>query len=160
MTAKEGCGDVCCAVMVNLFGSQPCGKPAKVVRDGKPYCGVHDPVRQQIHNLKQLHTELGKQSAALYERLYGDRDEPMVRAMRRVCALLLPLLDGLQYRGEPLPDAAVLADLRETIDAEYHRIRGDWFDVEAQRDRVFLELDRLRRRPCDNVTVDPEDRAP
>lgn len=26
-------------------GSWPCANPAKVIRDGKPYCGVHDPVK-------------------------------------------------------------------------------------------------------------------
>ncbi len=37
----------CCAgvpMRLNFYRTRPCGCPAKVERDGKPYCGRHDPV--------------------------------------------------------------------------------------------------------------------
>lgn len=42
-----------CSVRVGSRDSSPhsglrCFNPAKVVRDGKPYCGVHDPVAAEV----------------------------------------------------------------------------------------------------------------
>lgn len=38
----------CCALVwsAGAWRSYPCQKPAKVERDGKHYCGIHDPVRR------------------------------------------------------------------------------------------------------------------
>jgi len=40
--------DMCCKIMAAYYLSSeghPCGKPAKVQREGKWYCGKHDPVK-------------------------------------------------------------------------------------------------------------------
>lgn len=43
-------------------GSWPCANPAKVIRDGKPYCGVHDPVKVKARR-EQKSAEWKEQAA-------------------------------------------------------------------------------------------------
>jgi len=41
--------ETCCERVSELGGwhSHPCTKPVKVIRDGKPYCTIHDPEREK-----------------------------------------------------------------------------------------------------------------
>jgi hypothetical protein len=41
-------GQVCCSrIWDRYYGSYPCRRRGKVDRDGKWYCGIHDPVRRK-----------------------------------------------------------------------------------------------------------------
>jgi hypothetical protein len=37
----------CCKLVRDGFASFPCGRKAKVERDGKHYCGIHDPAKRE-----------------------------------------------------------------------------------------------------------------
>ncbi len=42
-------GKTCCHTKFGGFGfnDKRCGNPAKMTHEGKPFCGVHDPVKRQ-----------------------------------------------------------------------------------------------------------------
>lgn len=42
---SEKCSAECCDRSARFPRWYPCDKSAKVVRDGKSYCGIHDPVK-------------------------------------------------------------------------------------------------------------------
>lgn len=51
---KPAKGTQCCVRVHSKlsYRGKPCGKAAKVVRDGKPYCGMHDPVQVKARREK------------------------------------------------------------------------------------------------------------
>ncbi len=53
-------GDTCSAHVYRDWSSYACTKPVKVVRDGKPYCTIHDPEREKTRiAAKCYHTVFG-----------------------------------------------------------------------------------------------------
>ena len=89
-----------------ISGLARCGHPAKVERDGKWYCGIHDPERKkardarraEIYGAEAEHHDamkaVGQAEAALIEECLAsehDRDRPKwlagpVNAVRHACA--------------------------------------------------------------------------
>lgn len=50
----------CCKISLSRYaGSNQCANPGKVIRDGKPYCGIHDP---EAH--KRRHQKVNEQRMA------------------------------------------------------------------------------------------------
>ena len=54
--------DTCCREVYprgdrwSAFHGRPCGKPARVERDGKFYCGIHDPERPALNAVRERAT--------------------------------------------------------------------------------------------------------
>ena len=59
--------------------SRPCGKTAKVERDGKPYCTVHDPERARLRDASICHERV-------FSRLCGQPAVEVVHGFGR-CAI-------------------------------------------------------------------------
>lgn len=83
-----------------------CGKRAKVLRDGKPYCGVHDPVTVEARRAARM-----KVSSLEYD---AKRAEWAIAPVERVLAAAV-----LQYEGE-LP--AGIAALRRELLARHEAV--------------------------------------
>lgn len=66
----------CCKKMWDRIGSYPCSKPAKIERDGKWYCTVHDPERvkqkEAIRRAKWGVDEARSRLAAVKQRAAAD----------------------------------------------------------------------------------------
>lgn len=71
-------GKKCCKMIMRTFDTYLCEKPAKVVEDGKPYCGVHDPEK----NRKRDAAWAAKW--AQQKKAWADRDAQRAEELRRL----------------------------------------------------------------------------
>ena len=81
---------ICCAKLLGSNGIMGwcCGKTAKYVREGKWYCGIHDPVRvearkekRRLAEYEQLNKELLEREKREAEEVYRHRCEEIGRAV-------------------------------------------------------------------------------
>jgi len=99
-------GQVCCKPVYSpgaLIGNRchPCGAKAKHIRDGKPYCGRHDPVARKAKDDAKTAAR-----AAGWERLNASRAKAAAEAAEQ------------KRRAECYDDLlAALTDLADIIDA-------------------------------------------
>lgn len=69
---REAAKTKCCATISGMWQSYGCPCMAKVVRDGKPYCGRHDPDRRKAKNAARK-SEIASRSAT-YDVEIAERD--------------------------------------------------------------------------------------
>lgn len=74
----------------SAFHGRPCGKPAKVERDGKPYCGIHDPERPALKAIQM------RARQAFEERV---RDARLERAAPALLAEVVKLREAVTACG-------------------------------------------------------------
>lgn len=97
-------GVMCCERTFKDWHHRSCPKGATVYRDGKPFCGTHDPVRRAARREAS--------DRAWRERMTAEQRERDVRharaaASRSVLDAAFALLDAVD-RGEPADPSAVL----------------------------------------------------
>lgn len=102
---KPAKGTQCCGRVRRAVGylrGRACGKQAKAIRDGEPYCNIHDPVKIEERRKKRLERdmeeyEVWKQKKDAAEAARAERD--------RRAACYDDLLAALEKLAPHIPDA-------------------------------------------------------
>ncbi len=86
-------------MIMRTFDTYLCEKPAKVVEDGKPYCGVHDPEK----NRKRDAAWAAKW--AQQKKAWADRDAQRAEELRRLSRYdeAIELLRKMEASANPHP---------------------------------------------------------
>jgi hypothetical protein len=110
MTTKDQAKPKCCASVWPSGGlrGHPCGRTAKVERDGKWYCGIHDPVAQ------------AKRNVARHERgrWESDRRDLVYKKQAAAAEIVAQVMNCTEAHGLPPAVEAArvkLADLRSQM---------------------------------------------
>ena len=108
----------CCHVKWTGWGSAVCGKPAKMEYEGKPYCGLHDPIKAKAKRdatdarwRAEMQTEKAKRIADAAAKSALELDAARYRILRR--GQHWSVIDGVgdTLRAEAL-DVAIDAELK------------------------------------------------
>lgn len=98
-------GTKCCELKYNSthFRRMPCGRNAKVMRDGKPYCGYCDPVR--VAEKDKAREEKYARYREEYDRRYAEE-----KAARERAAACVAAMQGIEDPAQFVADAMLLAE--------------------------------------------------
>lgn len=84
--AGEQPGTECGESVWTAYSSYPCPNRAKVVEDGKPYCGVHDPQRRRKREIKRQ------------ERWKGQAEQRRQARNERAREIVREFVESLEWR--------------------------------------------------------------
>ena len=113
--------ETCCSEMFSMgTWSRPemCTKPAKVERDGKFYCGIHDPERVDARNDKARAKQAAKKAECIRAQRIKDAAPDLAEALKEAEWAIKALLKRLNVTNDEIADSGdggTLAKIRDAL---------------------------------------------